>query len=99
MKTPHTRGPWQLGNATSAGRFIGSSPDGVLGIAMAFGDTPDEQDANARLIAAAPDLLAVLREFCQDVQAGGPNLAEEWPDLQVTYEHAQAAIAKAEDRQ
>jgi hypothetical protein len=61
MKTTHTPAPWQLSNATSAGRFIGSGPDGVLGIAMAFGDSPDEQDANARLIAAAPDLQAQLK--------------------------------------
>lgn len=41
------------------------------------------------------DALAVLREFCQDVQAGGPNLAEEWPDLQITYKKAQAVITDA----
>lgn len=35
------------------------------------------------------------REFCQDVQAGGPSLAEEWPDLQITYKKAQAVIADA----
>lgn len=92
MKTAHTRGPWQLSNATPAGRFVGSSPDGVLGIAMAFGDTPDEQDANARLIAAAPDLL----EACQAIL----TLLEQGQADTLTLEHdgayLRAAIAKAE---
>lgn len=94
----HTAGPWYnilIESATdvetqgTGGRKVASIPRS-LGIA--------ESAANARLIASAPELLATLREFCQDVQTGGPNIAEDWPDLYVTYQHAQAAIAKAEGK-
>lgn len=44
--------------------------------------------ANARLIAAAPDLLAALRELIADRDAHG------WPDFPAS-ERARAAIAKA----
>jgi hypothetical protein len=99
MKTTHTRAPWQLANATPAGRFVGSGPDGVLGIAMAFGDTPEEQDANARLIAAAPELLAALdlsRQFINAVLENG----ERWRDVFTKNtgwlaEQVERAIAKA----
>lgn len=97
MKTTHTRGRWQLGNATSAGRFVGSSPDGVLGIAMAFGDSPDEQDANARLIAAAPDLL----EACKAIAVGPSedlNHDEATQMVRANLAKVRAAIAKAEGR-
>ena len=43
------------------------------------------QEANAHLIAAAPDLLAALEELCEQVRSGGP-----FDTL-----NARAAIAKA----
>ena len=42
--------------------------------------------------------LAVLREFCQDVQTGGPNIEEEWPDLYQTYLHAQEVLTEAKEQ-
>jgi hypothetical protein len=51
---------------------------------------PDEEAANANLIAAAPDLLDVLREV-RDFWAGGDA-----PEALETAIHA--AIAKAEGR-
>ena len=50
MSAQHTPGPW-----TTDGVLI-KSPSGL--IAHVY---PDNGDANARLIAAAPELLAVLR--------------------------------------
>jgi hypothetical protein len=72
---------------------------------MAFGDTPDEQDANARIIAAALDLLDALRtlyayheenHFWDEGPAG-----EGWQSegLIAAIEAAKAAIAKAEGAQ
>jgi len=49
-----------------------------------------------KLFAAAPDMLAVLREFVEDTNGLREHLEEEWPDLLVTLDHARAAIAKAE---
>lgn len=48
---------------------------------------------HARLIAASPIMLNVLEELCQDIQSGGPEIEAEWPDLHVTYQHAQDAIS------
>ena len=51
--------------------------------------------ANARLIAAAPDLLEALLEFIKDTEAAGPDhIAGDWPDLIETYKHAKAAISR-----
>lgn len=63
--------------------------------------------ANARLIAASPDLLDVLEEFTLDVQSAYTHgdgiepdafdldvLRDEWPDLAITYEKALKAIAR-----
>ena len=45
------------------------------------------------------ELLAVLREFAQDVAVVGEStVRQEWPDLTDTYRRARAAIAKAEGR-
>lgn len=59
MKTTHTPGPWTIDNDRStvcmAGQrvIVGPAPDGA----------PREVEiANARLIAAAPELLAALRQ-------------------------------------
>ena len=58
-----------------------------------LGEAPDANRANARLIAAAPDLLnmlcRVVEEYLMRDPAGGPICA-------LTLEHARAAIAKAE---
>lgn len=50
----------------------------------------------AKLMAAAPDLLAAIEEFVSDINRVSLAYAsEDWPDLVVTYRHAIAAIAKA----
>lgn len=59
-------------------------------------DGQDNSEANARLIAATPDLLAALREFIADIDAVGLEATEDaWPDLSPTYKLALKAIAKA----
>jgi hypothetical protein len=62
--TQHTPGPWQV---IEGWPDIGIVTDKVL-VAMVKNDedspcTDEEQAANARLIAAAPDLLAVCKDF------------------------------------
>lgn len=70
MKTPqHTPGPWQLGE--EGGILEGHTPidaAGWEGLAqvvtkMEFDGYNAEGQANARLIAAAPDLLAALEDL------------------------------------
>jgi len=54
----------------------------------------DQQRANARLIAAAPDLLEALKAMNQ---AWMCNV--EWHDWEASVKQAEAAIAKAEGRE
>ena len=63
--TPHTPGPWEL-KYEKTGRTI----DAVIKMGKAaiyftrgIGQTFEEQQANARLIASAPDLLSALEEM------------------------------------
>ena len=55
----HTPGPWRLGPINYADIYGGES--GEL-VALAIKDLPETVD-NARLIAAAPDLLKAARSF------------------------------------
>ena len=57
MTTKHTPGPWKH----DAPRDYILAVDGSLICKIATGENPAEEDANARLIAAAPNLLAELR--------------------------------------
>ena len=94
----HTRGPWQiLPDESDKGytRIRGTSLGYRYKIAdvrhAAFGGVgkacAEETEANARLIAAAPDLLAML-ERIRDDRTFRTNDNGLWPDLL-------AAIAKA----
>jgi len=95
----HTPGPWKI---------VGTEIWGIhVRIASGRGayDEKDRQinKANARLIAAAPDLLEELKDCCtrmercrsilQDPQCGG-NPQSNWGMLDT--QKARAAIAKAE---
>ena len=68
MSTKHTPGPWHVKNGNSiyaSNRYIGLSLSGHL-----YGnDLP--QEANARLMAAAPELLEIVKAFLgHDIEAG-----------------------------
>ena len=69
MKTKHTPGPWKVINGTV---YIGEAhdavPDDRFCIAKMAREPrhhipPTERDANARLIASAPDLLLAAKEL------------------------------------
>ncbi len=67
-ETKHTLGPWKLLYRDIGGPFLEGviGPDGekirLIGIALAMNsrDSDPEPEANARLIAAAPEMLAAL---------------------------------------
>ena len=101
----HTPGPWtlttvptQVGHCHKIGPFPSRNerrPEThacvyVDGLGLRPEDAP-ELLANARLIAAAPDLLALLKELV-DIEGPQPGHVE-W------FGRVQAAIAKAEGRQ
>lgn len=99
----HTSGPWLA-------RFIPSSYEWcvstVAGEPIAWIDrvTPsDVGEANARLIAAAPDLLSVLGEAVRELRIWLDNARDEEDDAipigDDILARADAAIAKAEGRE
>ncbi len=95
MEAKHTPGPWSLGKAHETAqnhavckgarvlaRVVGS------GYPIGIGASP-ESEANARLIAAAPDLLEAAREAIEDISDG---------DLYLASKRLYDAITKAEGR-
>ena len=97
MELKHTPGPWEV--ATKADKFIIDSPKtknlqyGRIADVQQYGDESAgpmrvEAEANARLIAAAPDLLEALMTLPQTMFWSDDDL---WKWSQ----NANAAIAKA----
>lgn len=83
----HTPGPWRVnyGNAVGGGNYLNvttvphapATPARVKFFEMPFGNKATEEDlANAHLIAAAPDLIAVAAAIWEDCD---PEL---WNELQ-----------------
>lgn len=66
MKTQHTPGPWKISKHCSTLVESGDRSIASAGGYQSVGaDAHEVNEANAKLIAAAPDLLAILRE-CVD---------------------------------
>jgi hypothetical protein len=66
----HTPGPWQVGTTDSEGNLAVELYDSgpITALVLPMGEDFDsshapERDANARLIAAAPELLEALQAF------------------------------------
>jgi hypothetical protein len=98
MTAQHTPGPWSQIPQSTGGPIIAHkyetgnqlNPIGLrlVGLTMARKDSLKEDEANARLMAAAPDLLSALRMVLDD-----PSSLDGRPR---TYEAVRAAIKKAE---
>ena len=88
MSTPtiaHTSGPWLIQKRKSSGINVYGGHNAAERIAIVDGWISEEEEANARLIAAAPDLLAALK--------GVVRLSDRKHEA---WDRARAAIAKAE---
>jgi len=93
-ESKHTPGPWKVIHGTVQLHVYGPALS-ICTVGMSEYDKTkpvgtETEKANARLIAAAPELLATLRLYIADCEA---ELLEYNDD---TYELAKAAIAKAE---
>ena len=67
--TQHTPGPWKTIYAPGqAGAYYLSAPDGVIGLINISG-------ADEKLICAAPDLLAALRQWAEYAEQNGGDEA------------------------
>ena len=96
MSTP-TPGPWELNTQDTglndSGTILGA---GVVIVPDIYGRSKVECDANARLIAAAPDMLEALNELIAEwthAELGGIAIEETGGMLL-----ARQALAKAEGR-
>lgn len=98
----HTPGPWTLGSTRNQGRYI--SGEGWAELAhvvtvLSYGNGSLRKDhtgeANARLIAAAPELLAVLEALANTADNALEDAAGYRHALRMSITTARAAIAKA----
>ena len=95
MSTQHTPGPWKLDGTANTGDLDIVAPTGRIAMLdCEFSEeTEDVLTANAHLIAAAPDLLAALREIVAAVEVGdvdGFSPSGNW------FREAKAALNKVE---
>lgn len=103
MSARHTSGPWQsIGSHESEGfncYWINAQPNSAMRgftkeIAAVTGPQGGEAEANARLIAAAPELLEALQGLANALEATpGPRGVMELVPSQL--ENARAVIRKA----
>ena len=96
MTTQHTPGPWKIGEITGGqdgGIWAEIDGQGHSGIAQVVWKMEDDErtprcEANARLIAAAPDLLEALQQISDYARTDGDIIAQHLAGI------ARAAIAK-----
>lgn len=97
--TKHTPGPWRVStanplqvNTDKGGDSVGVAESQKYNAPNTFCD-PNEAEANAKLIAAAPDLLELLSEWLAKEDASTPDGYEH---NETSYKaKVRAAIAKA----
>jgi hypothetical protein len=108
----HTKGPWHTGQGNGEGSIFCESGRMRLEsggttlypvCAISRGWDEGEDAANARLIAAAPDLLEALRGLIDQLEAAGIHIPGEdsgqWHGAEgISFSRAIEAIAKAEGR-
>lgn len=89
-RAAHTPGPWAIDSELPPNsRSVIARVCGIPISGNTSGPHSEEEDRpNARLIAAAPELLAALQGF---IALNDPQGAFDWPE----YRAARAAIAKA----
>jgi hypothetical protein len=87
MTTTHTPGPWHLAEIPNHPVFVMAGLQSICEIAHPgdFTAPSPDMEANARLIAAAPDLLAALERLVDAVDRNAVR-QEDWPELRQAYE-------------
>ncbi|HGP0655564.1 TPA: hypothetical protein ACKP0Q_000751 [Stenotrophomonas maltophilia] len=91
MGSKHTPGPWSHSKGERHNFFYIDSPSGDV-VYVTGSLQPDHVEANARLIAAAPELLAELEMLSNIVEGCGMATM---PEVECRLVSARAAIAKA----
>lgn len=91
--TTHTPEPWIYDDG-----FIYGADNTMICDPHADNQDIDEREANARLIAAAPELLERLQDCVKVLQSFQDQLQGKSIAVTANLEYARAAIAKAEGR-
>ncbi len=98
----HTPGPWAAGEQSGGDWLIQSNIESHLPPWAVQNDTigavraNDNAEANARLIVAAPELLAALKAVVEWLPDPRPHRLTDSDGLNSVEQQARAAIAKAE---
>lgn len=102
MTLKHTPGPWESFGPMRFTVYGGDPKVRIAVIDYCTGADSAEHDANARLISAAPDLLAALRSNLEYLELKAQGFAAQYPpdhciNLTVSrqLEQTRAAISKA----
>lgn len=101
----HTPGPWAI-ESGGMNRYVVEYKTGNVVSVLGYPSQRSipEEKANARLIAAAPELLEALRQCVPGLEFALKRIRWEWPETwadaqeNIALEIARAAIAKAEGR-
>ncbi len=104
----HTPGPWHTGEGVPYSQTVQMKvcgwdrrPDATGHDYFACGPrvrTEEQAKADARLIAAAPELLEALKRLLEHAEWVGTPRGYSWDDFKDVIDPARAAIAKAEGR-
>jgi hypothetical protein len=89
--TEHTQGPWKAFSLNGIISVMKGGKEVVHWSGFDAADFKRQREANARLIAAAPDMLAALKAFIADYENTAQTCHNGY-----TAEKARSAIAKAE---
>ena len=99
----HTPGPWRI----CLGLICADTPKGQAELASVYKESeyvaPLPHIANARLIAAAPEMLGALKETMRELRRLRGNSPAEWDNLVDVglcnaWDRCKSAIAKAEGK-
>lgn len=106
MKTEHTPGPWKAveerqvfragGKECIVGVDVMAGTEAIARVHNLGGDRLKEMQANARLIAAAPEMLEALRQLFDVLTVSGKHSYKAGSETGIAIEKARAIIAKAE---
>jgi hypothetical protein len=101
VRAQHTAGPWrvELWKYDDGKRIVPTvqnDSDAVAQITDLWcpDDRTAERDANARLIASAPDMLASLQQFAA-AYVPADDAPMRWEDMNEAYQRALEVIARA----
>lgn len=96
MDTLHSPGPWTVTPTANPDKEFGISDSEstiVCRLDHWRGDAEVTQDANAKLIAAAPDLLAAMVQFIYDVETW-EDQGKDWDMVKMAKDAIEKATGK-----